>query len=228
MSGARTRVAVLASGSGSNFQALVDRFHGRKGSPVELALLLASRPGIGALERARRAEVPLAVLPETEEEAGFLLRRLEGAEAGLVVLAGWLRLVPAAVVRAFWGRMVNVHPALLPAFGGEGMYGLRVHRAVLEAGVRVSGASVHFVDESYDRGPIIAQWPVPVLEGDDPERLASRVLEVEHRLLPSVVEALAEGRVALEAGGRCRWREEWFPADRFVQAGGGPPIRARS
>lgn len=223
MSGSDFGVAVLASGSGSNFQALLDRFHGRKDSPARVELLVASRSGIGALERAPRAGVPTAVLPEQADqadEAAFLCERLEEAGVRLVVLAGWLRLVPAEVVRAWWGRIVNVHPALLPAFGGEGMYGLRVHRAVLEAGVRVTGATVHFVDESYDRGPIIAQWPVPVREGDMPEDVAARVLEVEHRLLPAVVEAIARGRVALDGEGRCRWRDDWFAAERFELSGG--------
>lgn len=216
MSGSALGVSVLASGSGSNFQALVDRFHAREGSPVRVRLLVASRPGIGALQRAGRAGVETAVLPREEDEAAFLLRRLDAAGTGLVVLAGWLRLVPASVVQAYWGRMVNVHPALLPAFGGRGMYGTRVHRAVLEAGVRVTGATVHFVDERYDRGPIVAQWPVPVLEGDTPEDLAARVLEVEHRILPAAVEAIATGGVALEGEGGCRWRrDEWFGSDRF-------------
>lgn len=213
-------VAVLASGSGSNFQVLLDRFHGREGSPVRVGLLVASRPGIRALERAARAGVETAVLPEVGDEADALLSLFGAVGADLVVLAGWLRLVPARVVRAYWGRMLNLHPALLPAFGGEGMYGLRVHRAVLEAGVRVTGATVHFVDERYDRGPIVAQWPVPVREGDAPEDLAARVLEVEHRLLPAVVEAMARGAVALDEDGRCRWRDDWFTTGRFEMPGG--------
>src|SRR5690606_25967592 len=103
------------------------------------------------------------------------------------------RRVPEPVVARLRGRILNLHPALLPAFGGEGMYGMRVHRAVLESGVRVSGVTVHLVDEHYDRGPIMAQWPVPVLPGDTPELLAERVLRVEHLLLPAAVEALACG-----------------------------------
>lgn len=212
-------VSVLASGSGTNFQVLLDRFHGVPGSPVRLGILVASRPEVGALRRAERAGVATAVLPRGEDEEAFLLRRLAEAGSDLVVLAGYLRLVPQEVVRAYWGRMVNIHPALLPAFGGEGMYGRRVHRAVLEAGVRVTGVTVHFVDERYDRGPIIAQWPVPVLEGDDEEELAARALSVEHVLLPAVVEALARGRVALGADGRCRWRERGFAGQRFVLEG---------
>jgi folate-dependent phosphoribosylglycinamide formyltransferase PurN len=109
----------------------------------------------------------------------------------LVVLAGYLKLVPADAVSAFDGRMINIHPALLPSFGGPGMYGIRVHRAVLASGATISGATVHLVNAEYDRGPIVAQWPVPVQPGDTPEALAARILEVEHLLLPAVVLAAA-------------------------------------
>jgi folate-dependent phosphoribosylglycinamide formyltransferase PurN len=112
-------------------------------------------------------------------------------DADLVVLAGYVKLVPREVVARFRGRMINIHPALLPAFGGPGMYGRRVHEAVLASGAAVSGATVHYVDEQYDRGPIIAQQPVPVQPGDTPDTLAARVLAVEHELLPNVVLALA-------------------------------------
>jgi phosphoribosylglycinamide formyltransferase 1 len=201
------RVAVLASGGGSNLQALLDRFHDG-GRGVRIARVVASRAGIGALDRAARAGVPSAVVdarePGARPLAEALLAELEGID--LVVLAGWLQLVPAAVVARFPGRMLNVHPALLPSFGGAGMYGMRVHRAVLEAGVRVTGVTVHRVDERYDEGAIVAQWPVPVLIGDTADRLAARVLAVEHRLLPLAVEAVATGReVAAEDAA-----EAWF------------------
>ena len=114
----------------------------------------------------------------------------------LVVLAGYLKLVPAEVIDRYRGRILNVHPALLPAFGGKGMYGHRVHEAVLASGARESGATVHLVDEVYDRGAILAQARVPVLPGDDPETLAARVLEVEHRLLPAVGARRRRGRPA--------------------------------
>ncbi len=113
-------------------------------------------------------------------------------DAGLVVLAGYLKQVPPAAVARFRLRLINIHPALLPAFGGPGMYGRRVHERVLASGAAISGATVHYVDEEYDRGPIIAQWPVPVRPGDTPETLAARVLDVEHRLLPLVVLELAK------------------------------------
>ena len=119
-----------------------------------------------------------------------------------MVLAGYLRLVPPVVVRRWRGRLVNIHPALLPSFGGHGMYGHHVHDAVVASGVRVSGATVHFVDERFDRGPIIAQWPVPVPPGDTAAALAARVLAVEHRIYPWCVAALARGEVRLGDDGR--------------------------
>lgn len=223
MSSGSLRLAVLASGGGTNFQALLDRLHADGESPVRIVQLIASRPGIGAIDRAERAGVPSCVMPEAvrsgseDREARWLRDRLESAGAEFVVLAGYLRLVPPGVVRAYRGRMINIHPALLPAFGGEGMYGMRVHRAVCRSGARVTGVTVHFVNEQYDEGSIIAQWPVPVREGDDPESLADRVLRVEHRVLPAVVRAFAAGRVRLEQG-RCRWRDDWFGADAFGPA----------
>jgi phosphoribosylglycinamide formyltransferase/phosphoribosylglycinamide formyltransferase-1 len=126
---------------------------------------------------------------------------LDEHSVDLVSLAGYLRLVPLDVVDRFRGRIVNVHPALLPAFGGTGMFGARVHQAVLDAGATVSGVTVHFVDQAYDRGPVIAQWPVPVLAGDTAASLAARVLRVEHVLYPAAVNAVAAGRIALAADG---------------------------
>ena len=187
------RVAVLASGSGTNLQALIDRL--KPAESAELVLVLSNRPGAQALERARQAGIEQAVIQDPGDQ-GEITSRLETAGADLVVLAGYLKLVPAAVVSRFRNRMINIHPALLPAFGGPGMYGIKVHQAVIDSGAAVSGATVHLVSEEFDRGKIVAQWPVPVLAGDTAESLASRVLEVEHRLLPEVVLAAARtGRV---------------------------------
>jgi len=177
------RAAVLVSGGGTNLQALLDH-----AAPVAIARVVSSRPDAGALDRARRAGVPTTVLRDPADPAE-LLGALEGAD--LVVLAGYLKLVPAAAVARFRWRMINIHPALLPAFGGPGMYGPSVHEAVLASGAALSGATVHYVDEQYDRGPIIAQWPVPVRPDDTAASLAERVLAAEHQLLPRVVRALA-------------------------------------
>jgi len=174
------------SGGGTNLQALLDTL--RDSTLARVTRVIASRPDAGALERARRAGVPASVLADPADPAE-LLSHLAGA--GLAVLAGYLKLVPAAVVSRFPWRMINVHPALLPDFGGPGMYGRRVHEAVLASGATESGASVHYVDEQYDRGPVIAQERVPVTPGDTPETLAARVLDAEHRLLPRVVLELA-------------------------------------
>lgn len=195
----QARVAVLASGGGTNLQALIDRRDGDEAAAARVELVVGSRADIGALARAERAGIPALALdaralgPDAFRDA--LDEALRTHRIDLVVLAGWLQLVPAEVVRRFHGRMINIHPALLPSFGGRGMYGIRVHQAVIASGVRVSGATVHFVDERYDEGAILAQWPVPVLPGDTPEALAARVLAVEHRILPLAVEALARGQV---------------------------------
>lgn len=203
------RVAVLASGGGTNLQALIDHFNPAPAPAARVQLVVASRAGIGALERAARAGVAALTLDARETGADLLAARmlgeLERHRIDIVVLAGWLQLVPPAVVERFAGRMLNIHPALLPGFGGKGMYGMRVHRAVIESGVRVSGATVHHVSDRYDEGRIVAQWPVPVLPADTPESLAARVLAVEHRILPLAVEALAAGAgaAATPAGDVC-------------------------
>ena len=128
-------------------------------------------------------------------------------------------MVPPEVVAAFRDRMINIHPALLPAFGGPGMYGRHVHEAVVASGARISGVTVHFVDEIYDHGAIIGQWPVPVLEGDDAGTLAARVLKVEHRVLPDVVRAFADGDFSLGEDGRVSWTSPWFDGDAFRMTG---------
>jgi len=181
------RVAVLASGGGTNLQALLDAL---TDSPLaRVTRVITNRAEAGALERARRRGVPTAVLKHPDDAAELLAAL---GDAQLVVLAGYLKLVPASVVARFRDRMINIHPALLPDFGGPGMYGHRVHEAVLASGAKQSGVTVHFVDEAFDRGAIIAQAHVPVEAGDTPATLAARVLEAEHRLLPKVVLELAE------------------------------------
>jgi phosphoribosylglycinamide formyltransferase 1 len=195
-----TRIAAFVSGSGTNLQALMAHFAGSDAG--EIALVISDRPGIGALERAAGAGIPTHVIPvQTRPIAAVTadtIDALEAADVDLVALAGYLRLLPTDVIRRFAYRILNIHPALLPMFGGKGMYGERVHQAVLEKGCRITGATVHFVNERYDEGRILAQWPVPVLEGDTPATLARRVLRVEHVLYPTAVEWLARVLTAAE------------------------------
>ena len=183
------RVAVAVSGRGSNLDALLRTL--APGRTAEVVLVLSNRPEAGGLDVARARGIPTVVLHDSTDAEAWL-DALERAHAELLVLAGYLKLVPPAIVARWRGRIINVHPALLPAFGGPGMYGRRVHEAVLRSGATESGASVHLVDEVYDRGQVLAQERVPVLPGDTPETLAARVLAVEHRLLPAVVLAAAE------------------------------------
>lgn len=197
----RARIAVLASGGGSNLQVLLDHFAGPARTIGEIVWVGSNVVTAGALQRAAASHVDTGVIADFTDGAA-LLATLRAANADLLVLAGYLKLVPPEVVRAFRGRLLNVHPALLPAFGGHGMYGRRVHAAVIAHGARVSGATVHFVDEHFDRGAILAQWPVLVHNTDTPETLAARVLRAEHRLLPLAVAALANGDVSLDDDGR--------------------------
>lgn len=196
------RIAVLASGQGSNLEALFEELAGREDAII--VLVASDRARAPALERARGRGVETAVVDPADTAA--LLRLLERKRVDWIVLAGYLKRIPPVVVSRWRNRILNVHPALLPDHGGEGMYGQRVHRAVLEAGDATTGASVHLVDEEYDRGPVIARAEVPVEPDDTPATLAARVLEVEHRLLPAVVVAAAEGRIRIEGGEA--WIEE--------------------
>ncbi len=182
------RVAVAVSGRGSNLEALL-RALGAE-APARVVLVVSNRADAGALERARSHGLPVEVLSDPADGADWL-ERLARHRVDLLVLAGYLKLVPAVVIARYRDRVLNVHPALLPAFGGRGMYGHHVHEAVLASGARESGATVHLVDEVYDRGRILAQGRVPVLAGDTAATLAARVLAVEHRLLPAVVLAAA-------------------------------------
>jgi formyltetrahydrofolate-dependent phosphoribosylglycinamide formyltransferase len=187
-------LAVFASGDGSNLQSLIDHF-GAQQRGVRVSLVLSDREDAGALRRARAVQIDASVIRVAGRPPDYVAREtlaaLESSDVDLIALAGYLRLVPQVVVRRYRNRIVNIHPALLPAFGGKGMYGRRVHEAVLASGSTVSGATVHYVDEHYDEGRIIAQWPVPVLATDTPAALAARVLEVEHMLYPAAIELVA-------------------------------------
>ena len=185
------RMAVLASGGGSNLQAILEHLDTIGAArAADVVLVASNRPDAGALERARARDIATAVI-ERPADGPALRALLESHDVSLVVLAGYLKLVPPEVTRHWRGRIVNIHPALLPKFGGPGMYGRRVHEAVIAAGESESGATVHQVDDAYDRGAIIAQARVPVEPGDTPDSLGARVLMAEHRLYPSTLHALA-------------------------------------
>jgi phosphoribosylglycinamide formyltransferase-1 len=192
------KTGVLASGGGTNLQSLIA--HWQKGAlaPAELAVVGANVPGCQALERAAQAAIPTFVLSHKsfasrEDFDRALVQELRGRGIELVVLAGFMRVLTAAFLDAFPNRVVNIHPALLPAFPGT-----HAQKQALDYGVKVSGCTVHFVDAGTDTGPIIAQTVVPVLPGDDEDRLRDRILAEEHRILPAVVQAIAAGRVTVE------------------------------
>ena len=185
-----TRIAVLASGGGSNLQAILRHFDALGATaPGTVALVASDRAGAGALERARTRGIATLHLPASGP-AMALEQALDAHDIGLVVLAGYLRLVPAGVVRRWRGRLVNIHPALLPSFGGHGMYGHHVHEAVLAHGCKVTGCTAHLVQGGYDTGPILDQLAVRVADGDTPDTLAARVQAAERDLYPRALAKL--------------------------------------
>lgn len=196
------KCAVFASGGGSNFQSLIDRKEAGD-LHVEIVLLVGNNSSAKAFERARTHNIPaLHISPshfKTEEEyARRLLDSLESCGVELIVLAGYMKLIPPAVIKRFPERIVNIHPGLLPAFGGKGLFGKRVHQAVIEYGAKITGVTIHFVDEEYDHGPIILQAPVAVDDGDDADSLAEKVLKVEHESYWRVVEAIVKGSLSVK------------------------------
>jgi formyltetrahydrofolate-dependent phosphoribosylglycinamide formyltransferase len=184
-------IAVLASGSGTNLQAIID-FYAKLGADAHgrISLVASNRSSCGALDRARAAGISAESF-EASDDGRALLDLLERNHIDLVVLAGYLKQLPPTVVADYHSRIINIHPGLLPEYGGAGMYGSKVHTAVIAAGSRTTGATVHFVDEEFDHGPTIAQWRIPVRDDDTAESLAARVLEVEHRMYPPIVELVA-------------------------------------
>jgi len=186
-----SRLAVLASGRGSNLQAIIDHFDNLSRERIAKVVLVASnRADSPALIRAATASIDIASF-DAGDDGSELLELLRKFRIDLVVLAGYLKRIPTTVIHEYAGRIINIHPALLPAFGGEGMYGARVHEAVISSGAKESGVTVHLVDDEYDRGPIVAQWRVPVEDSDTADSLATRVLSVEHVVYPRAVEMVA-------------------------------------
>lgn len=192
----KKRVAILASGGGSNAQALMQAMRAED-FPAEAVLLFSDKANAYALERAKALEVMTLYLDPSgyvsrEDFDGALLRVLQNLHIEIVCMAGYMRIVSAGLVEAFQGRMLNVHPSLLPKFGGPGMFGHHVHTAVLKAGEKESGATIHLVSPEVDEGEILLQARVPVLEGDDLKSLSARILEQEHRLYPQALRQVAE------------------------------------
>ena len=193
-------LAIFASGGGSNFEAICRAVDEGKLN-ARVALCLSDRDSAGVLELARRRGIVTTVIrpgPDEESTAATILAALDNSSADFVALAGYLKRIPPAVVAAFENRIINVHPSLLPAFGGKGMYGRRVHEAVLAAGARVSGATIHLVDNNYDTGPIVLQRCVAVDPTDDAQSLAARVLKIEHALYPEALQLFASGRIRVD------------------------------
>ncbi len=194
----KKRIAVFASGGGTDFQSVIDA--NERENFCEISLLVASKHGIGAIERANKHGIHTEVFakddyPDLETLYEKLKFVLNMNRVDYIVLAGWLKIIPESFIKAFNDRIINIHPSLIPAFCGAGYYGLKVHKAVLEYGAKVSGCTVHFVNEVPDGGAIIAQTAVEVSDGDTPESLQAKILVEEHKLLPYCVKKLCEGKV---------------------------------
>lgn len=196
-------IAVLVSGGGTNLQALIDAE--KRGEIVngKITCVISSKPGVYALERAEKNGIPTVVIARSDYKdiasyTAAVTKELQDRKADLVVYAGFMTILDSQIVKAFPGKMMNVHPALIPSFCGKGFYGLHVHEAVLDSGVKLTGATVHFVTEECDGGPIIMQKAVPVLKGDTPEVLQKRVMEeCEWKILPESVSFFCQGRIKI-------------------------------
>ena len=192
-------IGIFASGRGSNFQAILNAIEGGH-LKAEITLLISNKNDAGVISIAGKYSIPIAVIikkeyPSREHFVRAILSALKQHGVDLVLLAGYMKRIPPEVVAAYRNRILNIHPALLPSFGGKGMYGHYVHEAVLSTGCKVTGVTVHIVDDVYDHGPIVAQRCVPVEDNDTPETLAARVLMVEHKIYSEVLQLFVEGRI---------------------------------
>ena len=196
------KIAVFVSGGGSNFKAIYHQII--QGNILgKIVMVFSNNPNCGAIKFAEENSIPIFIInaaryPNAHTRDEFLLETCLKAEIDLICLAGFMKMLPQNIVKQYEYRILNIHPGLLPEFGGKGFYGTRVHEAVINTGKRESGATVHFVDEIYDHGPIILQKKVEVMETDTPESLAARVLKLEHELFPEVVKAFCENKIIME------------------------------
>ena len=197
----RLRIGVLASGSGTNLQAIIDSTE-RGEIDGDVVVVISNVPDAYALERATKHGIDVFCFPHEgltrEEHEADIIECLEQHKVDLVCLAGYLRMLTPVMTDRYAGRILNTHPALLPSFGGKGMHGLRVHKAVLDYGCKVTGCTIHIVTTGVDEGPIVLQRAVPVREDDTPETLQERVLKEEHKLYPRAIQLFAEGKVKVE------------------------------
>ncbi len=207
----KKRIVIFASGGGSNFKSIHAKI--KEGFiQAEVVLVVSNNPKCGAIEYAKLNGITTLILnsiryPENKTRKEILSRGLLKSKCDLIVLAGYMKLIPKEIVREYSGKIINIHPALLPAFGGKGFYGMNVHKAVIKSGAKYSGPTVHFVDEEYDKGSIIAQKIVSVNSDDTPEDLAKRVLVEEHQIYPEVVKAYCENRIMFSKS-KTPWIEE--------------------
>lgn len=190
-------IVVFASGSGTNFQAIIDAVNSGEIKNARIRGLISNNPDSKALERAKKHDIATKVIaPKNYESSTYYVQALENTlvdwKTDLIVLAGYLLKIPDPIINRYKGKIINIHPSLLPKYGGKGYYGIKVHQAVIDNNEKESGCTVHIVTEEYDQGPILAQRKVPVYESDTPETLAGRVLEQEHELLPKVISDLIE------------------------------------
>lgn len=198
------RIAVLVSGGGTNLQAIIDSIENNKITNASIEVVVSNNKNAHALERAKKHGIKAECISpkdfQTREEFNeALIKSMDDNRIDLIVLAGFLVVIPAKMIEKYRNRIINVHPSLIPSFCGTGNYGLKVHEGVLSRGVKVTGATVHFVDEGTDTGPIILQKAVSVLEGDTPEILQRRVMEeAEWVIMPEAIDLIANGRVAIE------------------------------
>lgn len=200
------RIAVMVSGGGTNLQAIIDGVADGTITNAEVSVVISNNPGVYALERAKNAGIDALVISPKEYESreafnAALLTKVQEYNVDLIVLAGFLVVIPEAMIEAYENRIINIHPSLIPSFCGTGFYGLKVHEKALERGVKVSGATVHFVDKGTDTGPIILQQPVEVLEEDTPKTLQQRIMEqAEWKIMPKAIDLIANGRVTVTDG----------------------------